>query len=767
MAGFGDGYNSYAHSMCWFEGRLYVGTARANLYLIRRRNPAPQWPIYPVNAPPDPFSLDLCAQIWRWDPRDGAWTHVHSAPMVMGREGQMVPREIGYRGMAVFQGPSDPKPVLYVSSFSPTRAPGPMILRSEDGLTFKAVTEPGLGHEGISAFRTLVTHQGRLYTSPVGSTKNRPNLSTLPVVFESADPALGRFRMVSEPGFGDPNNTAVFEMVAFNDRLYAATFNTVTGFEVWRTDAQGAAPYRWTQALRLGAYRGNLNQGAISLCPFRGALYIGTAIQDGGFDRANRLGPAAGELLRLWPDDSWDVVVGSPRLTPEGVKVNVSGLAPGFSNFFNGYIWRQAVHDDCLYVGTWDWSTFLSWSQVDGWPWLLREFIYAAGVRETIEREGGFDLWKSADGNHWEPVTRTGFGNRFNCGARTLVSTPHGLCVGSANPFGPEVAVRRGDGWEYVPNPRGGLEVWLGAPAESGPSVAADSVLGIAAAAAVDADVPMPTRRRGSVDIARFQLDEAKLRRLQKLANVPSVRPDFVANARAYHNLRLEGTEHIPRDRPAVYVSNQTGVPILAFSSFVSEDVLLFSHLMYEELRRPVWVLADFGYWDPPLAARLSRKLVQRCAFVPITVGNAVRVLEMGESVLVCPEGQSSGAGYQTRPFSSDFARMAWLGNVPVVPAAVIGPHESRPRIEREGVQVIVDMLNPKASEYKIVLLPPVDVRAEVQDVEDRGALDAFAECVRVRIQDTIDRQTAGRPLLEVVRRLQERYGDALPRRER
>ena len=33
--GFGDGNNSYAHSMAWFNGYVYVGTSRATMALIK------------------------------------------------------------------------------------------------------------------------------------------------------------------------------------------------------------------------------------------------------------------------------------------------------------------------------------------------------------------------------------------------------------------------------------------------------------------------------------------------------------------------------------------------------------------------------------------------------------------------------------------------------------------------------------------------------------------------------------------------------------
>jgi 1-acyl-sn-glycerol-3-phosphate acyltransferase len=751
--------------MCWFRDRLYVGTARANLYLIKRRNPPPQWPVYPVNAPEDPFTLDLRAQIRRYEPVSDTWEHVHTAPVVPGRDGKPIPREIGYRGMAVFQGTSDAEPVLYVSCFSPTRSPGPMIFRSEDGTRFDPVSAPGLGYDGISAFRTLVPFKGRLYISPVGSTRNRPNASTYPIVFESADPASGQWRMVSEPGFGNPANTGVFEMTVFDGELYAGTLNCVTGFEIWKTDAEGPAPYRWTQVMRLGAFRGNLNEAVLSLCPFGDALYVGTAIQDGGFDQRNRVGPAAGEVIRLYPDTSWDLVVGQSRLTPYGAKIATSGMIPGFDNFFNGYIWRMCAHDGWLYVGTWDWSLFLAWAQIEKWPPPIRDLIEAIGIQEIIRREAGFDLWKTRDGDTWTPVTRTGFDNPYNCGCRTMASTPFGLAIGSTNPFGPEVATRAGDGWRYAPNPRGGLEVWLGsarsapaAPAPAAPPAPERIAAGDAGAAA------RPARRHARGDAARFERTPAQLAELARKINVASVRPDWVAFARSYHHLRLEGADHLPPAGAALIASNHTGTPLLAGTTFITEDLLLTANLLVEHQGRPARFLVDTKYYDDELVARLARKTINRLGYVPITLDNGVRLLEMGETVVIYPEGRDSAPAYGTEPFFWGFAKMAWLARAPIVPAALIGPHESRPRIAQPGRrQVYVNMQRPLQSEYRLILLPPIDARDYLPTLEDAAALREFSEMVRRRIQARLDLEGAARPLFALARELQARHGAGDP----
>jgi len=63
--------------------------------------------------------------------------------------------------------------------------------------------------------------------------------------------------------------------------------------------------------------------------------------------------------------------------------------------------------------------------------------------------------------------------------------------VGTANPFGPKVAVRDGDGWRYEDNPRGGLEMWLGSPRnparEARPPIGLATLLGLPS---VSADSP-------------------------------------------------------------------------------------------------------------------------------------------------------------------------------------------------------------------------------------------------------------------------------------
>ena len=310
--GFGDGQNSYAHSLGWFRDSLYVGTSRNALQLLRLFPPrhAPAMDPWPVPVPPRVEDLDLHGEIRRLDPRTGRCEVVHRSPDLKSRTGGLVPRELGYRGMEVHQGRSDASPALYVSSISSVaRGTGARILRSPDGKRFEPVGEPGLGNPRVSSFRTLVSFDGSLYVAPTGE-GTRWNTVSNAVLLRSDDPATGKWEEACTPGFGDPTNGAIFELAAFDGCLYAGTFNAVQGFQLWRMPGRGEAPRRWSRVIARGAERGNSNEMVLSMCAFRGALYVGTGIQNGGYDRSNGIGPAAAELLRINPDGSWDLIAG-------------------------------------------------------------------------------------------------------------------------------------------------------------------------------------------------------------------------------------------------------------------------------------------------------------------------------------------------------------------------------------------------------------------------------------------------------------------------
>ncbi|WP_295541947.1 hypothetical protein [uncultured Thiohalocapsa sp.] len=466
--GFGDGDNAYAHSMAYFKDHVLVGTSRATMALLGAGDQGGMkdvsldaWPVELADHVYTPAFENhrARAEIWRLSPLTGVWTRVYQAPMVYGTDGTHMSRDLGYRAMAVFQGERDPEPALYVSTWSRSRGRGMQLLRSYDGEHFAPVGPPGLAGLDATSTRSLVPFKGRLFTTPTGATAGRQNVSGIATVFASRDPAGGDWTPCNDEGFGDRNNLGVFEMLATQTHLYAGTVNFAKGYQLWRTDAEGEPPYRWERLLVDGAGRGQLNQGVVSLAAFRDAVFVGSGIQKGGIDKQNRIGPAGPELIRVNADASFDIIMGERR-TQAGP---LSGLMPGWNNIFCGSIWKMNVHDGWLYAGTQDWLVFLLYRDFDKLDSHAGRLLRGVDIEHFVETAGGYDLWRSRDGENWLPVTRCGFENPYNHGVRNILSTPHGMFVGSSNQFGPRSAFRIGPGaWEYRNNPRGGTEIWQG-----------------------------------------------------------------------------------------------------------------------------------------------------------------------------------------------------------------------------------------------------------------------------------------------------------------
>jgi SAM-dependent methyltransferase len=451
--------------MTWFKDHLYVGTTRANIHLVwfRMGENVKRFQAWPVELPSKPWDLDLRAQIWRYNPKTENWQKVFISPMIMGKDGFEVPMSIGFRGMTSFQGQSDPSPALYIPTWSSSKGPGPVLLRSVDGTTFEQVSKPGLGDPMASTLRSIVSFKGKLFISPTGTARGQfsGNVPDKPLILVGTDPLKGRWQLACEPHLGDRTNLGIFDMATFNGHLYAGTFNATGGCQVWKTDAEGDPPYKWIKVLSDGGYRGNKNEATTHMVEFNGKLYVGTGLI-AGYDRVRNIGPASPELFCLYPDDSWQLIVGEPRLTPEGMKVPLSGWGPGFNSPTVGYFWRLCVHEGWFYLGTYDSIVWMPYIHSGEWPDFLSELFGRASIDDIVRKRAGFDLWRSRDGVYWVPVTRNGFGNPCNYGVRTMASTPYGLFIGAANPFAPTMAIRRLSGWHYETNPSGGLEIWLG-----------------------------------------------------------------------------------------------------------------------------------------------------------------------------------------------------------------------------------------------------------------------------------------------------------------
>jgi hypothetical protein len=420
--GFGDARNSYAWSMAWFKGALYVGTARSAMcvenatiaYYLPDAGFYNSEPLPGVSCPASIHQADLRAEIWRYEPGNGRWKRVYRSPRVPNPRapGRLVARDIGYRGMLVRTERGGRK-ALYVAGLSPgeyipelRRPRPPRLLRTTDGERFRAlparppVIRTYLGPYRPVGYRSLVTIGRSLYvTASAGLTGDgvvlrirRPN---------SRSPS---FEQVSPP------NLAVFELAKLGGRLYAGTGDRESGYGVWRAGPR--RPRRWEPVVTDGAGRGSTITSVVSMAAHSGRLYVGSS----GW--LNATFPAS-ELIRVAPDGSWEVVVGNSRRGADGIlRSPLSGLPDSFGNPFNHHFWRMQSFRGALLLGTNDWS------------WSLRD---SAGIPEWLRSEFGFDLYGTCDGAHWWVATRDGFGRDEDFGVRTMAASDAGLFVGTTN----------------------------------------------------------------------------------------------------------------------------------------------------------------------------------------------------------------------------------------------------------------------------------------------------------------------------------------------
>jgi hypothetical protein len=433
--GFRDPSNVYAWSMARFRGRIYIGTGRLvacveNVtidFFLRLSNRYVTNPLPGATCPPDPYDMDLRAEIWEYTPRTEKWRRVYRSRADVPNPrapGKRVARDIAIRGMTVFSDARG-RARLYAAGVTADeylpelkRRHPPRILSSRDGRHWRAtpardvVVRVPYGVFRPMGFRSLSVWRGRMYVTAT------PGLTGDGAIFEVErpwSPRHARFRQIT------PSRVAVFEVERFNGALYAGTGDRLRGYGVYRV-TRARSRYRLEPIVRHGAGRGQTVTSVVSMHVFKRRLYVGAS---GWYNEESN---PVSEIIRIDRAGAWQVVAGPPR-TVRGQRVGpISGLGDGFNNVFAAHFWRMATYRGEIVVGTNDWAylTVVAYPDLAPWAVDLVEFV--------LRGEMGFDLWASCDGVNWRAITRDAFGgNRYDFGARNLVPADGRLFVGSAN----------------------------------------------------------------------------------------------------------------------------------------------------------------------------------------------------------------------------------------------------------------------------------------------------------------------------------------------
>ena len=246
------------------------------------------------------------------------------------------------------------------------------------------------------------------------------------MIWVSADPCSQDWHPACAPGFGHAENRTMDGLHVFNGQLYAVTGNPTNGFQLWKTMARGPSPFTWEPVLTEGAQRYTLNPHIETMTVFKNALYLGA--RSPSPDPNWEFATSGAEIIRVLPDDRWELIMGTPRFSPVGLQIPLSTQGPGFGDPHHRRIVRLVGTPDALYAA------------VD-----QGEDPSSADSAPTTSTR--CQLWKTRDGEDWQMIPLDVFGQPGVTRLRVLQPTPHGLVVA-------------GD-WDLTRDPEAQPGIWL------------------------------------------------------------------------------------------------------------------------------------------------------------------------------------------------------------------------------------------------------------------------------------------------------------------
>jgi 1-acyl-sn-glycerol-3-phosphate acyltransferase len=190
---------------------------------------------------------------------------------------------------------------------------------------------------------------------------------------------------------------------------------------------------------------------------------------------------------------------------------------------------------------------------------------------------------------------------------------------------------------------------------------------------------------------------------------------------RHWFRVEWDGLEKIPRTGGALLVANHAGA--------IPSDAPVIMHGIEEELRRPVYGLADFFFKTVPFVGTAW----SRVGGVAAHPDNALRILrDQGQLALVFPEGTKGPSKtyadrYRLRRFGrGGFVEIAMRAGVPIIPIAVVGAEESMP----------IMMRLPNVA--RVIGVPYVPITANMVLFGPLGLLLYFPSKFKLRVLDPV-----------------------------
>jgi len=264
----------------------------------------------------------------------------------------------------------------------------------------------------------LVEFNGKLYAGVWNSTPNPPYTDTGGEIWRSSDGTS--WEPVVQGGFGDRYNGEVMRLAVFNNQIYAATwsYTSTHGAEIWRSSTGNAGD--WTRVITNGLGDAT-NQAVLTMEVFNGALYAGTYSWDENTQR-----PTGCEVWRTTDGSNWTSVVTAGLGTSN--CGTVSSLA-AFGDYLyagtgiwyarsdppvGGEIWRCEAVSGCDEASDWQRIVVNGFGKPENYRISALHVFNGRLYAVANNYETGLEVWRTADGTHWEQVGFAGFGDSNN-----------------------------------------------------------------------------------------------------------------------------------------------------------------------------------------------------------------------------------------------------------------------------------------------------------------------------------------------------------------
>ena len=229
---------------------------------------------------------------------------------------------------------------------------------------------------------------------------------------------------------------------------------------------------------------------------------------------------------------------------------------------------------------------------------------------------------------------------------------------------------------------------------------------------------------------------------------------------RQLFRVEWEGLEKIPTEGGALLVANHAGA--------IPSDAPVIMHGVEEELRRPVYGLADHIFKAMPFVGTMWA----RAGGVAAHPENAYRLLrEQQQLVLVFPEGRKGTEKlyrdrYRLRRFGrGGFVEAAMRAEAKLVPVCVVGAEEAAPIFAHVSFMQRLTgllyfpitptfpwlgplgMLGYLPAKFRIRFLEPIDTRelGGADATDDKALVQTVAREIRARIQENLHDMLAKR----------------------